>query len=169
MTEWANERCTAPSRPCRFGGRIAWPRHCAVLKNRENTKLRLAVSFSSHILASSLVQYASCNFFPYVKVWMGFSVQCICFCLRRHQGVSRGAVLGPVRAAGKRTDGELLHLRYAGKWARSLSKTCDMYVDLYKAAPSRLGRLHDLQVLCTFEMECTQLMHHTALLPGAEA
>ena len=40
-----------------------------------------------------------------------------------------------------------------GRWAKSLSKTCDMYVDLYKAAPSRLGRQHDLQVLCTFEME----------------
>lgn len=44
-----------------------------------------------------------------------------------------------------------------------------MYVDLYKAAPFRFGRQHDLQVRCTFEMECTQLRHHTALLPGAEA
>ena len=58
--------------PVRWQDCLATPLRCA--ENRENTKLRLAVSFSSHILASSLVQYASCNFFPYVKVWMGFSV-----------------------------------------------------------------------------------------------
>ena len=58
--------------PVRWQDCLATPLRCA--ENRENTKLRLVVSFSSHILASSLVQYASCNLFPYVKVWMGFSV-----------------------------------------------------------------------------------------------